>query len=37
MKLLGLTQYPGNVVGNYANWDVTWNNHLLKSQGTTGI
>lgn len=37
LKLLGLTPQPGNVVGNYANWLVTWNNHLYKSQGTTGI
>lgn len=37
LKLLDLTPQPGNVVGNYANWLVTWNNHLFKSQGTTGI
>ncbi len=37
MKILGLTPYPGNVVGNFANWDVTWNTHQLKSVGTDGV
>lgn len=37
LKLLDLTPQPGNVVGSFANWLVTWNNHLFKSQGTTGI
>lgn len=37
LKILGLTPVPGNVVGNYANWLVTWNVHVLKSVGTTGV
>lgn len=37
LKLLGLSNYPGNAVGNYANWIVTWNTHILKSVGTTGV
>lgn len=37
LKIIGLTPRPGNVVGNFANWLVTWNNHLFKSGGTTGI
>lgn len=36
LKLLALSDYPGNAVGNYANWFVTWNNHQLRSVGTTG-
>ncbi len=36
LKLLALSDYPGNIVGNYANWFVTWNSHQLKSVGTTG-
>ncbi len=36
LKLLALSNYPGNAVGNYANWFVTWNNHQLRSVGTTG-
>ncbi len=36
LKLLALSDYPGNIVGNYANWLVTWNNHQLRSVGTTG-
>ncbi len=37
LKLLALSNYPGNAVGNYANWFVTWNNHQLRSVGTTGV
>jgi hypothetical protein len=37
LKLLALSNYPGNAVGNYANWLVTWNNHQLRSVGTTGV
>lgn len=37
LKLLALSDYPGNAVGNYANWFVTWNSHTLKSVGTTGV
>lgn len=38
LKLIALSNYPGNAVGNYANWFVTFNNHLLKGgTGTTGI
>ena len=38
MKILDLTPQPGNVVGAFANWLVTWNNHLFKGgAGTTGI
>lgn len=38
MKILDLTPQPGNVVGSFANWLVTWNNHLFKGgAGTTGI
>lgn len=38
LKLMGVSNYPGNAVGNYANWFVTWNNHLLKGgTGTTGV
>lgn len=38
LKILDLDPTPGNVVGNYANWLVTWNNHQFKGgQGTTGV
>jgi hypothetical protein len=37
LKILDLAPIPGNVVGAFARWLVTWNNHLFKSQGTTGI
>lgn len=37
LKIMGLDPQPGNVVGNYANWLVTWNTHELKSVGTTGV
>lgn len=37
LKILGLTPHPENVVGNFANWLVTWNTHELKSVGTTGV
>lgn len=37
LKIMGLDPYPGNVVGSYANWLVTWNTHELKSVGTTGV
>jgi hypothetical protein len=36
-RLLGLDTRPGNVVGNFANWLVTWNSHALKSVGTAGV
>lgn len=36
LKLLALSNYPGNAVGNFANWFVTWNTHQLKSVGTVG-
>jgi hypothetical protein len=36
-KIYGLDPTPGNVVGSYANWLVTWNNHVYKGgAGTTG-
>lgn len=38
MKILDLAPIPGNVVGNFAVWLVSWNNHLFKGgAGTTGI
>lgn len=37
LKLLGLMPYPGNVVGSFANWLVTWNVHDFKSVGTAGV
>lgn len=37
LKILNLAPYPTNVVGNFANWDVTWNVHDLKSVGTAGV
>lgn len=37
LKILDLDPTPGNVVGNYANWLVTWNNHQFKGgTGTSG-
>lgn len=36
LTLLGLTNIPGNVVGAFANWDVTWNN-TFHSDGTLGV
>ncbi len=36
LTILGLSNNPGNVVGAYANWDVTWNNSF-HSDGTTGV
>jgi len=37
LKIIGLSDYPGNAVGNYANWLVTWNTHDLKSVGTASV
>lgn len=38
LKLLDLDPTPGNVVGSYANWLVTWNNHVFKGgTGTAGV
>lgn len=37
LKIVDLSDYPGNAVGNYANWLVTWNTHQLKSVGTAGV
>lgn len=36
LKILQLDPTPGNVVGNFANWLVTINNHLYRG-GVTGI
>ncbi len=35
-KIIALDPTPGNVVGNFANWLVTLNNHRYKS-GVTGV
>lgn len=37
LKIMALSDYPGNAVGAFANWFVTWNSHTLKSVGTTGV
>lgn len=37
LKILALSDYPGNAVGQFANWIVTWNTHQLKSVGTLGV
>lgn len=37
VKIIDLAPIPGNVVGDFAIWLVAWNNHLLRSGGTTGI
>lgn len=37
LRIVNLSDYPGNAVGNYANWLVTWNTHDLKSVGTAGV
>ncbi len=38
MKILDLAPIPGNVVGNFAVWLVTWNNHIFKGgTGTAGV
>lgn len=37
LKLINLSDYPGNAVGNYANWLVTWNTHVYKGVGTAGV
>lgn len=37
LKIMALSNYPGNAVGSYANWIVTWNTHQLKSVGTVGV
>ena len=39
MKILDIAPFPSgiNPVGNFAVWLVTWNNHLFKSGGTTGL
>ena len=37
MKIIALDPAVGNAVGNYANWLVTWNNHIFQSTGTSGI
>jgi hypothetical protein len=36
VQILGLDPYPGNVVGNFANWLVRINNHRFRA-GTTGV
>lgn len=38
LKIMDLSPYPGNAVGNYANWLVSWNNHIFKGgTGTAGV
>lgn len=37
LRILQLSDYPGNAVGSFANWLVTWNTHDLKSVGTAGV
>lgn len=38
LKILSLSPVPGNVVGAFANWRVTWNNHVFKGgTGTSGV
>lgn len=37
LKIIGLSDYGSNDVGNFANWLVTWNTHDLKSVGTAGV
>jgi len=37
LKIVNLSDYPGNAVGSYANWLCTWNTHDLKSVGTLGV
>ena len=38
MKILDLTPVPGNVVGSFANWLCTINNHQFKGgTGTAGV
>lgn len=37
LRILDLSDYPGNAVGSFANWLVTWNTHDLKSVGTAGV
>lgn len=38
LKILDLTPVPGNVVGNFANWICTINNHEFKGgTGTSGV
>lgn len=37
LRIVALSDYPGNAVGNFANWLVTWNTHDLKSVGTAGV
>lgn len=36
LKILGLDPYPGNAVGNFANWLVVINNHRYRG-GVTGL
>lgn len=37
LRIVALSDYPGNAVGSFANWLVTWNTHDLKSVGTAGV
>lgn len=37
LRIYALSDYPGNAVGNYANWLVAWNTHVYKSVGTAGV
>lgn len=38
VKLLDIAPIPGNPVGAFANWLVTWNNHIMKGgTGTAGV
>jgi len=36
VKIRGLDTFPGNAVGNFANWFVSINNHRYRG-GTTGV
>jgi hypothetical protein len=38
LKILDIAPIPGNPVGNFAVWLVTWNNHIMKGgTGTAGV
>lgn len=38
MKILDIAPLPGNPVGNFAVWLVTWNNQIMKGgTGTAGV
>jgi hypothetical protein len=37
LRVIRLTDHPGNVLGDYANYICAWNAHVNGRPGTTGV